>query len=144
MPRPRKIPKTPSERREYQRRRHAERWAADPEYKARKKAQIKRWAASDKGQARKRRHTRGIRFLVDVRKAVPCADCGGRFPQPVMEFDHRPGTEKRYEVARLSSSLCSASTLFAEIAKCDAVCANCHRFRTLARALDERYPVETE
>ncbi len=66
-------------------------------------------------------------------KERPCADCGVQYPYYVMDFDHRDGEEK---VAMLSKMWWSASVarVEAEIAKCDLVCANCHRQRTHERA----------
>lgn len=47
-----------------------------------------------------------------------------------MDFDHVRG-EKAFSIAvRYVHSL---DKLFAEIEKCDIVCANCHRIRTQAR-----------
>lgn len=61
-------------------------------------------------------------------KDVPCADCGARYPHYVMEFDHREGEVKVRCVANLR-----AKKLREELAKCDVVCANCHRVRTWTR-----------
>lgn len=62
-------------------------------------------------------------------------DCGGTFPPECMDYDHRPGTEKYYGVGQLTGSL---TKMKAEIAKCDLVCANCHRIRTHARRRNAR------
>ena len=71
-------------------------------------------------------------------KEKPCADCGNSYPYYVMDFDHRPGTKKLFEVADyLREKVVSTyEKLDAEIAKCDVVCSNCHRIRT-----HERKPV---
>jgi hypothetical protein len=68
-------------------------------------------------------------------KEKPCADCTNVHPYYVMDFDHRAGTEKLFEIADyLASRVVSTyPKLDAEIAKCDVVCANCHRIRTQAR-----------
>lgn len=44
-----------------------------------------------------------IRKLVEQAKDVPCADCGGRYPSFVMEFDHVRG-RKSGNVADLARS----------------------------------------
>jgi hypothetical protein len=49
-----------------------------------------------------------------------------------MDFDHRVGTSKRLAVSRLIGRAGTAAIL-AEVAKCDIVCANCHRDRTFRR-----------
>ena len=67
-------------------------------------------------------------------KDVPCADCGMRYPYYVMQFDHRPGEIKLFEVSDLGrKGSYSWATIRREIAKCDAVCANCHAERTHQR-----------
>lgn len=73
-----------------------------------------------------------LRAKLDELKAVPCLDCKRSFPPYVMDFDHRPGELK---VANVSSLLManSWSAVEAEMAKCDIVCANCHRIRTHER-----------
>lgn len=60
-------------------------------------------------------------------KNVPCADCGKSYPYYVMDFDHVRGTK----VLRISAMQDrKLEVLEEEIAKCDVVCANCHRERT--------------
>lgn len=71
------------------------------------------------------------RAWIDAFKRRPCADCGVQYPPVVMDFDHRPEEEKLFEVATNWGR--RREDLAAEIAKCDVVCANCHRLRTAAR-----------
>jgi hypothetical protein len=61
-------------------------------------------------------------------------DCGKFYPPYVLDFDHREGERKLFNVAdwHLQSGR-SIAELLAEIAKCDLVCANCHRERTYQR-----------
>jgi hypothetical protein len=63
---------------------------------------------------------------------VPCLDCGRRFAFYVMHFDHRNGTQKRATISQMISRA-GTKTILAEVAKCDIVCANCHRERTYRR-----------
>jgi hypothetical protein len=76
-----------------------------------------------------------LRQMVSEAKSVPCMDCGKVFPPYVMDFDHRGGKEA--EIATLVNAL-SLRRLVAEMAKCDVVCANCHRIRTYET--NRRYP----
>ena len=71
-------------------------------------------------------------FLHEL-KSVPCMDCGGRFDPVCMDFDHRPGEIKLMSIGDAASGYKSNTKLLAEIAKCDVVCANCHRLRTKSR-----------
>ncbi len=62
-----------------------------------------------------------------------CADCGIRSEHPeIYDFDHRPGEPKIKSVAAWLTSG-TMEDLKAEIARCDVVCANCHRIRTRSR-----------
>lgn len=85
-----------------------------------------------KRKLRARRHKKTAR---DKRKAIiaalkdrPCADCGQRFPPVCMDFDHRDRSQKIAQVTKFVFR--SNRQLYAEAAKCDVVCANCHRLRT--------------
>lgn len=62
-------------------------------------------------------------------KSLPCVDCNYSFPTYCMDFDHREPSGKCEGVARLFTGRMAWSRLIAEIAKCDLVCANCHRIR---------------
>jgi len=71
------------------------------------------------------------RLLAELR-TVPCFDCGRTFPYFVMQFDHRDAANKRCVVTQMVGRAGTA-TILAEVAKCDVVCANCHRERTYLR-----------
>jgi len=58
-----------------------------------------------------------------------CLDCGLR-DVAVLEFDHRAPQDKRETVSTLVHRAHAWSSILKEIAKCDVVCANCHRKRT--------------
>ncbi len=60
----------------------------------------------------------------------PCADCGGTFPPCAMDFDHRDPKLKSGDVSRLLGSGRPMEIVLLEVAKCELVCANCHRIRT--------------
>ena len=78
------------------------------------------------GRARNREYVRSLK------EATPCADCGNHFPHVCMDFDHI-GDDKTHAVARLVAGARSLDLIKAEIAKCEIVCANCHRIRTFSR-----------
>lgn len=80
-------------------------------------------------QTRARRRAERLREFIDAQKAAPCMDCQRTFPACCMDFDHRDGVTKLYGV----SDAPSMSAAKAEMAKCDLVCACCHRLRTQAR-----------
>ncbi len=74
-----------------------------------------------------------VREIVVAAKAVPCVDCGRSYPVPVMDFDHGDGDGKTARIADWARLVgCGRKALAKlreEIAKCDVVCANCHRLR---------------
>lgn len=86
---------------------------------------------------RKRELWRGQAQLLDRLRDVPCMDCGGRFRACSMDFDHRDPGEKRYTVTRMIGRA-GTPRILAEVAKCDTVCANCHRLRTFERRMADR------
>jgi hypothetical protein len=65
------------------------------------------------------------RELIVELKDVPCSDCGKRFHFCQMDFDHVRGIKLGY-VPHMRTK----QAILEEAAKCDVVCANCHRERT--------------
>lgn len=78
---------------------------------------------------RNRRQRRRLKDYIAEQKAKPCMDCGRPYPPYVMDFDHREPSKKEFEIARLFLTH-SLKIIDRELAKCDVVCANCHRERT--------------
>ena len=66
----------------------------------------------------------------------PCVDCGETDPV-VLEFDHL--REKLFDIGRGIRDK-NWDLLLAEIAKCEVVCANCHRRRTARRGGFAAFP----
>lgn len=85
-------------------------------------------AAHTARAARLRRLRKGQEFI-NWLKDVPCKDCGNRFPPECMDFDHLHS--KRRKLANMWHF--GFETIMKEAAKCEVVCANCHRTRTLLR-----------
>lgn len=69
-------------------------------------------------------------FLIDFFLIHPCVDCGEDDPL-VLEFDHRG--DKKFGIAAGIRTR-NWETVLEEMAKCDVVCANCHRRRTARRS----------
>lgn len=69
-------------------------------------------------------------YIRSVKENTPCADCGKHYSYWVMDFDHVRG-EKTINLSKLQN--CSINRIKEEIAKCDVVCACCHRIRTWTR-----------
>lgn len=77
------------------------------------------------------KHLAQRRAILNGLKNVPCKDCGHRFPPECMDFDHLNPAEKRRGVGNMMNN--ALPLMMAEAAKCEVVCANCHRIRTVAR-----------
>lgn len=71
-------------------------------------------------------------WMVEL-KALPCSDCGHTFPTCCMDFDHRIGERKEYNLGSMFAHHYSRELIEKELAKCDLVCSNCHRIRTRDR-----------
>jgi len=93
--------------------------------------QTHRSAYIEKARTRNERQRRANEaFLVQYYSSHPCVDCG-ESDVVVLEFDHLRDKEANISALLRGYSL---EALKREIAKCDVVCANCHRRRTAQRA----------
>jgi len=71
-----------------------------------------------------------VRRLNDYKRAQPCKDCGQHLIPEAMDFDHLG--DKSFDISKGNRKR-SWPAVLSEIAKCDLVCANCHRVRTARR-----------
>lgn len=83
-------------------------------------------------------------WMKDHKDRTPCVDCSARAGYPVfyrfwvLEYDHLPGTKCR-NLGTEGRKLTEAELMY-EVAKCDVVCANCHKERTHFRQIQPRKP----
>ena len=75
---------------------------------------------------------RKLKEVHDYQLEKGCADCGYNAHPSALEFDHAPGSKKVFNIGEKIGSY-SRETLWAEISKCEVVCANCHAIRTYNR-----------
>lgn len=73
-----------------------------------------------------------LAYIQAIKLERGCADCGYRENAVALDFDHLPGHTKEFRIATMAAGF-SRAKIDAEIAKCDVVCANCHRIRTAMR-----------
>lgn len=85
-----------------------------------------------RAQARKVKNKAILREMILKAKSVPCADCKQTFIPWAMDFDHI-SNDKEFTIAQAASRGLMPSRVAAEIAKCEVVCATCHRIRTYNR-----------
>ena len=72
--------------------------------------------------------------LKEIKEASGCTDCGQK-NHIVLDFDHLK--DKKYNVSRMIHDGFSWAAIKKEIAKCEVVCANCHRIRTYSRLTEK-------
>ena len=85
----------------------------------------------DQAREQKRRLTRErMAYLFEYFTAHPCRDCGETDPI-VLEFDHL--RDKAFNIGE-ALPYRNWESILAEITKCDVVCANCHKRRTVRRS----------
>lgn len=87
----------------------------------------------DSSRTRQKQNNENLREKINALKSNPCTDCGGIFHPICMDFDHLPQFHKEYPIAEMVRRRMAWATIMSEIAKCELVCANCHRFRTFTR-----------
>lgn len=80
-------------------------------------------------QRRKERFDAIAAEVSEYKLKLGCADCGYAEHPAALDFDHRDPATKEFSVGARTRAA-SPKKLWAEIAKCDVVCANCHRVRT--------------
>jgi hypothetical protein len=76
------------------------------------------------------------KWLRDYKQKHGCADCGYNEHHCALDFDHRPGELKVGTIQ--NGGGWGWKALLEEIAKCDVVCANCHRIRTYNRIQERK------
>lgn len=98
----------------------------------------KRWEANNSERhleymrrANKKSRRKKSQKVFDYLFENPCIDCGEADVR-VLDFDHVRG-EKVMAVRNLLSRSANLEKIFAEIAKCEVRCANCHRRVTVER-----------
>lgn len=107
-----------------------------PNCKACRNAYVRQWRKDNPAKQKEHRQLNKQRIEDNYRllwrlKSVPCADCHETFHPICMDFDHREN--KVIDVSKAACNGLSQETILKEAAKCDIVCANCHRIRTEMR-----------
>lgn len=82
------------------------------------------------GAQRRRRAI--ARLLSTYKLDRPCACCGRVFPSCCMDFHHRDPETKLFSIGTAAGTR-TIQVFMDEIAKCDFLCANCHRMVHMGR-----------
>lgn len=93
-------------------------------------------------EAKQRLTQRNMNLIVDYLVLHPCLECG-EDDVIVLDFDHRDPATKTSSISELACRV-GQQKLLAEIAKCDVLCANCHRRKTARQLGHSRYKITCE
>lgn len=66
------------------------------------------------------------RWFIDYKFTLKCEKCGFSHPA-ALDFHHRDPKTKLFDISLTKITQSNQEKIFAEIAKCDVLCANCHR-----------------
>lgn len=72
-------------------------------------------------------------WVDEIKVKAGCVECGYNLHPAALDFDHLDPDTKLFTIATGMSR--SWQSLMDEMAKCEIVCANCHRIRTVNRKL---------
>jgi hypothetical protein len=81
------------------------------------------------GWKRRKQQRRIARYrgrVAALKEDRPCADCGRQFSAVCMDFHHVRGI-KKFTIGKKET--CGVRALLEEVAKCELICACCHRLR---------------
>ena len=75
-------------------------------------------------------------LILEYKKNGSCADCGyagSEYPE-VLDFDHL--RDKKFNISEFKYHTSGINKVKEDINKCELVCSNCHRIRTVKRKLN--------
>lgn len=75
---------------------------------------------------KKARKIRNRKFVQDYKRTHPCIRCGESEPC-CLDFHHKDPAQKFDVLAQMANRGFGLTRLLEEIAKCEILCANCHR-----------------
>ena len=88
------------------------------------------WRANNREHVRQKQNEkrRVLRkwFYDEILSKATCIECGESHPATI-DFHHRDPSLKVNEVGKMVWNRANKATILAEVAKCDTLCANCHR-----------------
>jgi hypothetical protein len=74
----------------------------------------------------KARKLRNVRRFNEYKQGLSCSECGFSHPA-ALDFHHRDPATKTDRVSGMAHNGRGWTRILAEIAKCEVLCANCHR-----------------
>jgi len=74
-----------------------------------------------------------VKWFRNLKKNIPCCDCGKIYEPFCMDYDHIPGIQKINNVSTMVLRNNTKQAILDEIKKCELVCLFCHNKRTYDR-----------
>lgn len=108
------------------------------------RARIRNWRSNNPEKTREIRlagHLKKLAWLRSLRVGKRCVDCALVCTEQncvAFDWDHRPGVIKLFNVSQALRLRRTEKEIFAEIAKCDLRCKNCHAIITEQRIRQEQ------
>lgn len=103
---------------------YKEKWLSPEAYKKQMQDQRK------SGDEWRKKRSKNRRKLIDqIKLSKGCLHCGYKSHAVALDFDHLNPSEKRFNISQYFV-FASTKDLMKEIAKCQVLCANCHRVKT--------------
>ena len=102
-----------------------------PEAKKKNSARMREWRLANPERYSallKTRRRKIFNWLAELKHQSGCTVCKNENEPVCLDFHHRDPTIKGFTVSRKLGG--SKALVLEEIAKCDVLCANCHRIRT--------------
>lgn len=93
-------------------------------------------------QRSQKRRTEVRAILARIKEESGCVDCKIKYPFYVLEFDHTQDN-KEANIAWMAT-FASIEDILKETAKCEVVCANCHKARTYLRKQNKTYKINAD
>lgn len=100
-----------------------------------RREQWRNWYVANKNNEKHKKRVRAFdkkrrkdlsEWLEELKTGLQCMKCGFSHPA-ALDFHHRDPKDKLYEVSVMPLRSIGKKKILAEIAKCDVMCANCHR-----------------
>lgn len=109
-------------------RRYRERVKKDPVRLAKKRAWMKARDSSPARKAERKRLIQEIKqWFIEYKKTLKCSNCSEK-RHYCLDFHHRDPKTKSFNFKKvIGKQLYGRDRLLEEVAKCDVLCANCHR-----------------
>lgn len=104
--------KNPDQQREYRKKWHAEHYNGE-------------YAKKHRIEVRERKRSLQA-SLMEYKQALGCSMCGESEPC-CLDFHHTGDDKKESDISQMPNKGLAWETILVEIAKCQVVCANCHR-----------------